>query len=172
MVVTSLVPEEAFAISPDGRRWIGRVVLDGSVQALLTADLGLVTRFGGCLPNVADLSIAGGLALPGQTLALTMTRGQATGVVPFLNVASRRVGPCGVMSGAGEALLDPTSLIATYPGAAWTGAPSAFALDVPNDLALVGQEFFAQGFFVDVGDQSPAVNVRLTNGLRIVVGAP
>lgn len=173
LTVTSLqLGDTSFSISPEGRYWIGNVVLDGSVQALLAADLGLATRFGGCRANDANLSIVDGLALPGETLQLTMSRAQATGVVPVLRLATRRLGPCDVMTGAGEALLDPTSVFAVLTGPAFTGAPAAFSIPLPNDPSLVDQEFFAQGAFADVGDQSPAANLRLTNGLRIVVGAP
>lgn len=165
-------PGVNFGVSPQGRFWVGRVVLGAATQALVTADFGLVTRFGGCRANDADLSHVGGLALPGDTLQLTMSRAQAAGVVPVLRLATRRLGPCGVMTGAGEALLDPTSVFAVLAGPAYTGAPSAFSIPLPSDASLVEQEFFAQGAFADVGDTSSAANLRLTNGLRIVIGAP
>ncbi len=58
-----------------------------------------------------------------------------------------------------------TTVLQTIPIGSWSGAPVPHIVDVPNDVMLVGIEFYAQGALV-----KPGVRVGLTTGIKMTVG--
>jgi len=167
--------EDAFNVSPSGRYWIGRVNLQVASDSVLFADFGLVEPIPGCADNPGILRLKDGLALPGKSLTLEMDNGQDVGMQPVIifSTQERVVGsPCGLIGPFGEVLISPTHRIGKAFLPLWNGTPVSVTLPIPNDLSLVDGVFFAQGFFWDVGNQSPAEDFRLTNGLRIEIGSP
>ena len=72
----------------------------------------------------------------------------------------------------GELLISPSSRIGLAVGPQWVGGPTPVTVRIPNQLSLVDLEYFAQGFFFDVGNQLPGPRVRMTNGIRGQIGAP
>jgi len=172
-LVTELsLREDAFHVSPDGRFWAGRVVLQNVGDALLTADFGLVAPWTGCTPSPARLRKASGEALTGQRLTLELDGAQALGALPAVLFGTRGLrssAGCGFPVAGGELLVEPASHVATLLGAPWAGTPVPFAIDIPPDAALVDLELFAQGVFADA---SSSPRLRLANGLRLQIGAP
>lgn len=165
----------AFAVSDDGRFWIGTAELDQAGEAMLFVDFGLVVPIPGCQGNPGVLRKGGGEARVGQALRLELDAGQAVGVRPVLHLstAPRMSGSaCGVSSPYGEVLVSPSGRFARYFLPPWEGAPVGVDLDIPSDPALVDATFYAQGAFWDQGNQSPAPDYWLTNALRIELGAP
>jgi hypothetical protein len=167
--------EHAFAISPDGRFFLGRIQqLENVGESTVLVDFGLVLRVPGCSGNAGMLTHVSGDARVGQTFRLGMDAGQEPGVLAMLGFSrqARVLGSgCGAPTLAGE-LLIAEPLLGTVSLPPWNGtAPSTLALFVPNDPALVDLEFYAQGLFQDVTGptfQAP----RLTNARRIQIGAP
>lgn len=162
----------AFAVSPDGRFLIARVTL-GEQDALVWADFGLVVPVPGCAGNAGRLTLASGQARAGQHLEFALDAGQAPGVRPFLAFSSRAARPsssCGLPTPFGELLLSPADRLAVFPLAPWTGSPVTLDVPIPNTAALIDAEFLAQGYFLDAG--SATERVRLSDGLRIQLGAP
>jgi len=170
--------ENAFAVSTDGRFWVGRVVLGTDTSAILFVDFGVVVPIPGCsaTPNPGTLRVTDGLALPGNHLVFEMDNGQAPGVQPIILGATQPRTPgsdCGVIGPRGELLISPAHRIVSVYAPTWNGIdPSTVDVAIPNEIALVDGVFYAQGFFWDIGDQSPAENLRMTNALRIEFGAP
>ena len=167
--------ESAFHVSPDGRFWLGKVDLQIIGHALIMVDFGLVVPVPGCLGNPGKLRVLDGRPLPGSRIRFSMDNGQALGVTPVLIFSQHAAIPgsdCGIPSAFGEVLINTASKIGRSFGPLWGGSPSIISVNIPPSLALVDMELFAQGFFWDVGDQTPAENFRLTNALRIEVGAP
>jgi hypothetical protein len=167
--------QHAFAISPDGRFFLGRIQqLENVGESTVLVDFGLVLRVPGCSGNAGMLTHVSGDARVGQTFRLGMDAGQEPGVLAMLAFSrqARVLGSgCGAPTLAGE-LLIAAPLLGTVALPPWNGtAPSTLALFVPNDPALVDLELHAQGLFQDVTGptfQAP----RLTNALRIQIGAP
>ncbi len=176
VLVTQLdTPEGAFHVSRDGRFFVGQIELQVIGEAYVLVDLGLVLPIPGCTGNDGELSLFDGRPLPGDRFRLAMDGGQASGVTPIVVFATRPALPgseCGIPSPFGEILINPASKLGIAFGPVWLGAPSLVSLTLPDSLALVDAVFFAQGYFWDVGNQSPAEDFRLTNALRIEIGAP
>ena len=166
--------DNAFSVSSNGRFFAGRVDLQLGGEAVLFVDSGLALPFHGCLGNAGKLAVSDGLALPGNALEFAMDDGNAVGALPFLVFSTQRFNPasdCGLVTSIGEILLARTHRLGSLVLPPWNGLPSTATLPIPPDLSLVDQVFFAQGAFHDVsGSATPAF--RLTNGLRIEIGAP
>jgi hypothetical protein len=165
---------DTFRVSPGGRFWVGRARFEGFVEALLTADFGLVVPVPGCHGNPGTLRKAGGDARVGNRLTLEMDAGQTLGAATMLSFSRRPAVPgseCGVLLGGDELLIDPASRLVTIVGSPWSGAALRFDVDVPSSVALVDLELFAQGAFV-APPGSTAQPIVLTNALRIEIGAP
>jgi hypothetical protein len=174
-LVEGIPEEDGFDVSPDGRFWIGRVNVEDLGETILLVDFGLVVPIPGCHGNEGRLRRAAGLALPGDHLVLAMDNGQAVGARPILFLSSAvsvAQSPCGIATPFGELLISLPGRFARMLLPTWDGAnPSSIDLPIPNDVALVNAELFAQGLFVDI-DGTPAEDFRATNGLRIQIGAP
>ncbi len=164
----------AFHASDDGRFWIGRVVVLGSGDALVSADFGLVVPLSGCAANAATLRRSAGHAIAGARMELELAHGQAPGVLPLVFVAGGRSGSagCGVVTPFGELLVAPPSLVAVVIGPPWTGGGALIRADIPADPALVDASFYAQGCFWNPGPAIDGPRARLTNAVRIEIGAP
>jgi hypothetical protein len=168
--------ENAFAISPDGRFFLGRIEeLQTVGRSSVLVDFGLVVEVPGCVGNTGVLAHASGAARVGETFWLAMDSGQEPGVLTTLTLSSQARMPgsdCGTPTIAGEVLISLQHRVATTFLAPWDGVnPSTVSAAVPNDPALVDLELHAQGLFQDVTGptfQAP----RLTNALRIQIGAP
>ena len=134
-------------------------------------------EYGTCANPAGSLSVA---VLPrlGRTSTFSIDDPGATMPNPSLAYISFSMTPdaafpCGTARanwglagvGAGGELLQngPQTIYALTP---WTGAATDFLLDVPNDMALIGVEFYAQGALVDPGNR-----VGLTSGLKMIIGA-
>lgn len=164
----------AFATSSNGRFFVGNVQLQTIGQAAVFADFGLVLELPGCRGNLGELSLASGMALVGGEFQLAMDEGQAPGAAATLFFSKRAFqspAGCGVnLEGFGELFLAPP-LGGDRALPFWDGTnPSLTTLRIPNKMALVDAVFFAQGLFFSPGH--PTERFRLTNGLRIELGAP
>jgi hypothetical protein len=139
----------------------------------LFVDFGLVLELPGCRGNQGKLSRFSGQARAGQRVELALDRAQAPGAAAALYFSRNSVvsaNGCGVpVRNLGELMLGAPVLGHTsFP--AWNGTtPSVKAFDIPNSISLVDSVLFAQGVFVSPGHTE---GVRLTNALRIEVGAP
>jgi hypothetical protein len=169
---------DAFALSPKGRFWSGTVVLAGPTSledALLLADFGLAEPIAGCASNPASLALASGFVLAGQTIVLE-TRGDApAGAVSFLCLAERRVtnpDGCGFRLPFGEGMLDLSGRSFLQQGPLFDGSSARFSLAIPDSLALVDGEFFAQAFLSDPSAVPLGSGIQLSNALRLEIGAP
>ena len=178
-VVTSIRSNaNAFHASPGGRFWIGEVALQRVGEALLFADFGLVVPVPGCFGNAGSLTNLAGMAITGGSLTLGMDDAQAIGVTPviYLSTSPAILGSdCGINTSLGEVLigLGGGRIVGKLTGPGWDGrSPSRFNLSLPPDPNLVDQEFYGQGLWWDIPGTSGAERFRLTNGLRIEVGAP
>lgn len=174
LVTSVLGGENGFAISPNGRFWIGNVQLQSIGTAALFVDYGLVLELPGCRGNQGKLSHASGAARVGMTLQLAMDKAQAPGALTSIFFSRQGIvsaNGCGVnIRPYGEVFLAPP-LIGSFPLPPWNGtSPSLMTINIPNNISLVDSTLFAQGVFVSPGH--PTEGVRLTNGLRIEIGAP
>jgi hypothetical protein len=168
--------EDGFAISPEGRFFVGRVVLQGPQgrgDALLFADFGLVRERAGCSGlNSGSLRRHSGEARLGQRLELAMDGGPGPGALPFVLFArSPRLSAagCGTVVPYGELMLAPP-IAQTLVLAPWDGTnPSLLAIDIPTRVVLVDTLFYAQGVFRDTGTPP---RYRLTNALQVEIGPP
>ena len=174
-LVQSIPLQDGYDVSDDGRFWIGRANVQLLGETLLLVDFGLVLPIPGCGANPGRLSLASGYALPGEALVLSMDDGQAPGVRPvlFFSTAPRVQGsPCGASTPFGELLISLGSRFGRVPMPAWNGTdPSLVSLAIPDEIALVDATVYVQGMFVDVA-HTPADDIRLTNALKIEIGAP
>lgn len=174
-LVQGIPLQDGFDVSDDGRFWIGRVDVQTLGATLLRIDFGLVLPIPGCGANPGRLSLAGGWALPGETLVLSMDDGQVGGVRPvlFFSSAPRVPGsPCGASTPFGELLISLGDRFGRVQLPAWNGTdPSLVSVAIPDEIALVDATAYVQGMFVDVA-HTPADDVRLTNALKIEIGAP
>jgi hypothetical protein len=166
--------ENAFSISRNGRFWVGSVELQTAGTTAVFVDFGLVLDVPGCSGNAGKLSLKAGKPLVGREIQLAMHDGQVAGATPFL-IFSRDSGTssagCGVdIPRFGELLLGaPLTGSRTLPG--WNGTdPSITIIRIPNRIGLVDTVFFAQGVFA--ASRHPSEPFRMTNALRIELGAP
>ncbi len=163
--------EHAFTISPDGRYFACIVELADDTRAALLLDFGLVLELPGCAGNPGELALAAGQARVGQTIALAMDDGPAAGGFARIDFAAAprlRGSECGVTTPAGEVLISRRHLGSLFL-APWDGTrPTSVSIAIPDDLALLDKELYAQGSF-----RTPGTNTRsLTNALLIEIGAP
>jgi hypothetical protein len=167
--------QHSFTISPDGRYMIGRMTLQTVGASSVLVDFGLVIDFPGCAGNPGRLLKTSGDARPGCTFQLAMDNGQEPGVLPIIVFSTQRRIPgseCGVVLPAGELLISTTHRIGNMFLGPWNGStPSAANVAIPDSLSLVDLKLYAQGFFRDLTGPS-AEPTRMTNGLRIEIGAP
>ncbi len=164
----------AFHTSDDGRFFVGRVTLQGIGEGMLLADFGLVVPIPGCEENEGTLKKVAGLAIAGGALTLQVDNGQASGVVPLLVATAlpATATECGRPTRFGELLINGSTQLGSLFGAAWTGSPRNIIVPIPNILALVDLELYAQAFFIDLSGTLPGPKIRMTNGLRMQIGAP
>lgn len=164
---------DGFTVSPDGRYLLyGGSLIEGTRFAART-DLGSVSELPSCTPNAGELVRSTGFALPGDTLALEMDRGQDFGALPYLLVSDATIAgypACGQMLPFGELIVDvgPTNPFLTVPASGvWGLVPVAVNLPVAPNPLLIGQTVFAQGVFLHFSNPE---RVRLTNAIQIVIG--
>jgi len=173
LVTSILGGENGFSISPNGRFWVGLAQLQSIGTAALFSDFGLVLEVPGCHGNQGKLSLASGKALLGNDIQLAMDRGQAAGAVTAVYFSRQSVlspNGCGIRVKGGELMLGPP-LLGHRTLAAWNGVnPSVGTFRIANQISLLDAVFFAQGVFFKPGH--PTEEVRLTNALRIEIGAP
>lgn len=167
---------DSFDASDDGRFWIGRVTTQVVGEQIVFADFGLVLPVPGCQGNPGKLSLIDGKALAGDHLVLGMDNGQDVGVTPILQLSTQprlQGSDCGVMTQYGEMLISPANRFGKIFMPVWTGSgPSTVDLAIPNDPSIVDATVYAQGVFWDAGNVSPEPDFRLTNALKIQIGAP
>jgi len=166
--------ENGFAVSRDGRFWVGRVELQGLGSAALFADYGLVLELPGCEANRGKLNYVSGSARLGCQFTISIDNAQKVGAIPalvFSTGPAMQDSDCGIHTPFGELLFSPprTRRIIVLP--AWTGTPIQRTFNIPNDIALMDAAFWSQVAFYDA---SPAAleEYRLSNGMRIEIGAP
>ena len=76
---------ECFAVSPNGRFFLGRVVLQTVGDAVLFIDFGLISELPGCLGvNQGTLRHLSGEPRIGQTVRVGMDEGPVPGALPFV----------------------------------------------------------------------------------------
>jgi len=168
-LVTGLDPGNgSYEVSADGRFWLGRVDVESLRRLLVRADFGAAVPLPGCTPNAGTLRHTGGLVLSGATIELTLDGPVAPGALASVQFSLGAAGPgdCGIATPFGELLIDPRRRVGALAAGIFASAPIAVPLALPADPALVDLELFAQGAFVAPG------GLTLTNGLRLVVGAP
>ncbi|HEX6883667.1 MAG TPA: hypothetical protein VF530_09820 [Planctomycetota bacterium] len=166
--------DDAFAISPEGRFFLGRVILQSvtDVDAVIYLDFGLVSELPGCFGNQGKLLHLSGDARVGQQLRIGMDDGPFPGALPILlfsrNTLLNQAG-CGVPTTTGELMLgSPVSNPFFLP--AWDGVnPSVFTVNVPVNMSLVNAKFYVQGLF---GNPNQPRSFKLTNGLKYEIGPP
>jgi hypothetical protein len=172
-LVTSVIADDhSFAISPDGRFMIGRVELQAVGAAVLFADFGLIKELPGCANNPGHLSKISGEARLGTTFTLGLDDGPVTGALSFIAFARQPARPdstCGINTVYGELLIS-AQVFRTFTLAPWNGTgPSTLSVTVPNTISLVDAVFYGQGVF---SDPAHPVDFRLTNAVKIEIGAP
>jgi len=172
-LVTDIRNEKnAFHVSCDGRFWIGEVVLEDVGEALALTDFGLAVPVPGRERNLGTLELGSGDVLVGETVAWRLDNGQAPNLATVLVFSDRPPRPnssLGILTQFGEILTGPPAFVLIGP--TWSGAPVDIPGTIPNDLTLVDSPWFGQGAFIDLTLTS-SEPVRLTNGLRLELGAP
>ena len=172
LVMTVPGGDDCFAISPEGRFFLGRVTLQSVGDAVLYIDFGLVTELPGCAGNPGRLQHLSGASRIGQQLRIGMDDGPHPGALPvlfFSRSSGLNAAGCGAATTLGELMLAPPfSDFFLLP--AWDGVnPSVFTVTVPNNMALVDATFYMQGLF---GNASQPNSFKLTNGLKYEIGPP
>jgi len=160
-------------VSKDGRFWIGEVVFQGSLDAALMVDFGLALELPGCVGNPGTMTVRNGAARAGEVLRLNLDNGQAPGVSTILLISGRPPigGDCGFMTSFGELLaVAPYAFIGVGP--TWVGPPAVFTLNIPNNISIVDSTWYSQAMFFDLGSTLPGEDIRLTNGMKLEIGAP
>ena len=174
LVTSVLGAENAFSISRNGRFFVGNVEVQSVGTTAVFVDFGLILDIPGCSAHPGKLSYSSGKALVGKEFTLAMDGGQAPGVSVSLFMSGRPLlspAGCGVnIPPYGELMLAPP-LIGPRNLPAWDGTnPSTVTIRIPNRISLVDATFFAQGLFLSPGH--PTEPFRLTNAMRIEIGAP
>ncbi|MEM7201103.1 MAG: hypothetical protein AAF628_12590 [Planctomycetota bacterium] len=131
-------------------------------------------RASGCGANPGSLTVASGTPTPRTSLVFALDGGQVLGAAPVLLFSVRPPAGwpgCGpTLPGIGELLVSVAPPEpAVLAGAPWTGAPVPIELPIPASFALVGQDLFAQGVFVDLTGAAP-MPLQLTNGMVATLG--
>jgi hypothetical protein len=170
-LVTDFEPAlDNFEISPSGRFFAARVVLENSGESLVTADLGASFPIPGCLGNPGSLRHTEGFVLSGKTIRVELDAPARRGAIATLHFSSRsatRPGSnCGIPSPFGELLAHPAAFRGNLVVGPYNGSPLAVAVPIPTYVGLIDQQLFVQGSFVGGG------RVLLTNGLGLEIGAP
>jgi len=163
----------AFSVSDDGRFWVGEVVLQGGIDAVIMTDFGLALELPGCVGNPGTMRKRSGTVRSGDTLTLEMSNGQAPGVATAILISGREPlgGECGAMTPFGELFaVAPYAFVGFGPP--WVGPPALIQLNIPNNISLVDTEWYAQGLLIDIAGTLPEEDLRLTNGMRLEIGAP
>jgi hypothetical protein len=164
--------ENAFAVSPEGRFFIGRVTLQSAGTTALYIDFGLVKELPGCRGNPARLTRVSGEARVGQQLQLGMDGAQAVGALPvvlFSRQPARPGSACGVNTQYGEVLIS-SSIVGAFVLPVWNGTdPSLLTINIPIDVGLVDAKFYGQGVF---RNSTQPLSLSLSNGMLIEIGAP
>jgi hypothetical protein len=173
-LVTKLEEDgQCFASSRNGRFLAGRVEFGNNNDAILFADFGLVLDIPGCYDNnLGVLTHESGQPLVGDHLEFAMHNGQGAGALAKIVFSLRQRIPgsdCGVNFPFGEVLTSGAHRIGIAYLPPWNGTdPTRVNIAIPNSLSLVDVVLFAQGYFRMPGTR----NLRLTNGMRIELGAP
>jgi hypothetical protein len=114
MLVESIpAAANGFAVSPNGRFFVGRVELQGIGSAVVCADFGLVLELPGCAGNAGTLELESGMALVGGRFSLALDHAQVAGAIPALTFSTRAASEsseCGLPTPFGEVLLSPPSI--------------------------------------------------------------
>ena len=159
-------------VSRDGRYMMVEVNLLNVGESIVFMDFGTIVPIDQCEPSGATLESVEGMALPGDSLTFVMDGAQGLGVQPFLFFSPRRLGgECGVDLGFGEVLIN-SPIAHTQMGIDYLGTPTEITVNLPPDLSLADTTWYLQGLYVDVGDQLPEEDFRLTNGLKMEIGRP
>ena len=162
----------SFHVSDDGRYWVGQVFLDDT-RAAVMIDLGLVLELPGCLANEGRLTREDGLAVVGGSFTLGFSNGPAPGSNTLFAIAPRFAGgpECGIPTPFGEYFLGG-AIEALLVGPTWVLGTAQREVRVPNRIELVDSTWFGQGFFFHPDGTSANEPVRMTNGVRLELGAP
>jgi hypothetical protein len=172
LVTTVAGGDDCFAVSPEGRFFLGRVVMQSVGDAVIYFDFGLVTELPGCFGNQGSLRHLSGEPRIGQEIRLGVGDGPFVGALPgvfFSRNAFQTPAGCGVNTSLGELMVAaPSTNVFFLP--AWDGVNSSvFTFRIPNSMALVDATFYAQGLF---GNPSQISSFRLTNALKFEIGPP
>jgi len=101
-----------------------------------------------------------------------MDNGNAPDAITRITFSSRAAIPgsrCGINTPFGEVFTSRAQRVGKLFVPSWDGSnPTTQTAQIPNLMALVNSVFWAQGFF----RERNTTNIRLTNGLRIEIGAP
>lgn len=171
-----LFSADSLDLAPEGRFLVFEATTASGSNGLFQVDLGLVREMESCFTTTGTLAQADGLPLLGETVTFEMDGEQDEGVTPVFLLSQQPIlgwPPCGVMLPFGELLIDLSSGLGN-PAIGLVGPPTdtspvPFPVTVPNDPNLLGRNFYAQGLWWDAGNQSPAEDFRLTNGLEITL---
>ena len=165
------------SMSKSGRYVVFEAFFADGTNGAFLMDLGLIQEMESCSTALGTLEHVGGIPILGETVEFQMDGEQDLGVTPvFLLSTDPIVGwpPCGLMTPFGELLIDVSSANGN-PAVIQFGMPSDFSpadfsVLVPADPNLLGRQYYAQGLWWDIGDQTPAENFRFTNALQIDLG--
>jgi len=175
-VVRVPATSDGFGVSPSGRFWLGSVVLQGDLDAMLSLDFGAALPLAGCASNPATLQLASGGVRVGQSITLAMDGSPAVGTLPLLYASLGTpvsgLSGCGVPFSTGELLIDPAQLVGAFAAPVFTGPPSTFTIAIPASAGLVDVRLYMQGAFFDAAHALPGPDVTLSRGLLLEIGAP
>ncbi len=166
---------DAFAISPSGRFFLGKVELRDTGNALVMVDHGATIPIPGCGAGAAVLDVVGGSAVAGSSLRMAMDDAQSIGAhTLFCVTKDARLDSrgCGLRTPQGELFLS-SPIVALLAGPLWILGPTLFDVPIPAELGLVDSVWHGQGFFLAPPNAPMGTAAwKPTNGLRIEVGAP
>ena len=172
LVSTLSNSDHAFAVSREGRFFLGRATVQSVGEVGLYVDFGLIRERPGCLGlNQGTLRHVSGGARIGQQIKVALDQGPVPGAVAFLFLSrnsSTAASGCGRSTAQGEVML--AAPYSVYYPPVWDGVnPAEYTFDVPVNMALVGVTFHLQGMFGVMGRHR---SYRLTNALAYELGAP
>lgn len=165
--------ESAFAISDNGRFWVGEVLLANNAEALLVADFGASVPLHGCSGvNEGTLQKVNGDPLIGKTLTYEVDGDMLAGTAPILLWSTKPAIPgsdCGIRAGKKEILINATSpqMFAKMVGTPYAGDPVQFTFQLPLDPALIDATIYAQASITIQNGR-----LRLTNAIEMSIGQP